>query len=60
MQLSGLMCGCLFHWFLYLHNESYFSVSRPIDSVPTVVSSLDAHVSSDVLQIPILLRHSAT
>ena len=59
MQLSSLMClvACFIASFICI--ESHLSVSRLIDSVSLVVSSLFAQVSSDVLQIPILLRHSA-
>ena len=59
MQLSSLMCpvACFIASFICI--ESHLSVSRLIDSLSLVVSSLFAHVSSDVLQIPILLRHSA-
>ena len=59
MQLSNSMClvACFIGSFICI--ESHLSVSRLIDSVSIIVSSLFAHVSSDVLQIPRLLRHSA-
>lgn len=59
MQLSSLMCLVACFIASFVGNERHLLVSRLIDSVSIIVSSLFAHVSSDVLQIPILLRHSA-